>query len=216
MMTPNIGTLFEEGPVARLVKIAAVSRTPEEDLIRFVRIVRGSAQADWLMPVSATASLLETAARELDHATSPAAPREFGENLARAARETPGPQYLRMLADLIRPYDVMSLPSYLELPMAPWESLVAFPSTYNFGLSWIEPGESESVSAAIREGIESEHPARCRVELASLASEIQRMVQLFPSDEELRQNVRHTISWATHATLDEILSGAKAHAGLPH
>ncbi|MFD9224775.1 hypothetical protein ACFWDI_33350 [Streptomyces sp. NPDC060064] len=214
-MAFDFGDLFEDGPILRLLDFTDGS-TQEDDLVRFCRTVRNSPQADWVMPLNAVAALLELTAEKVSTAAPGTIPERFGQKLHRAAGDMAGPEYLRMLAELIRPFDRQAVPSVRELPLGSLEIRVRFPRTIDFGLSWIAPGEHTTDEEAITAGVESEHPSHCLDVIPLLAAEVQELLMLFPSDEELTHAVRGEISWVSRPVLDDIIRLAAAHMAQPH
>ncbi|MEW2080550.1 hypothetical protein [Streptomyces sp. NPDC005283] len=211
----DFGDLFEDGPILRLLDFTHGS-TLEDDVVRFCRTVRNSAQADWVMPLNAVAALLELTAEKVSTAAPETIPERFRQKLRQAAGDTAGSEYLRVLAELIRPFDRQAIPSVRELPLGSLEIRVRFSRTIDFGLSWIAPGEYTTDEEAITAGVESEHPSHCLDVIPLLAGEVQELLMLFPSEEELTHAVRGEISWVSRPVLEDIIRLAAAHMAQPH
>ncbi|MFF8277216.1 hypothetical protein ACF05T_14075 [Streptomyces lateritius] len=209
-------SLFSDGPVPRLLDLAVSAQESggeislDDEIRRYIRLVRGDWVADWNCSVHAASGALEFAADSVERLGSlDGFPPEFREKAARAAGDMDPAEYLRTLAGLVRIMDREIVREYTELPMAGWEFLRVFP--YLFGLDAILMDEGGPLADSVRERLENEHPY-CQELAAGYATEAQRALVLFPGVDGLRAR----LSWATRDGLRVIIDTVNDHMQREH
>ncbi|MFJ8669428.1 hypothetical protein [Streptomyces sp. NPDC093600] len=182
----------------------------DDEIRRYVRLVRGNWVAGWNRSVHAASGALEFAADSVERLGSlDGFPPEFREKAARAAGGMDPAAYLRTLAGLVRVLDRESVREYTELPMAGWEFLRVFP--HLFGLDAVLMDEGGPLADGVRERLENEHPY-CRELAAGYATEAQRALVLFPGVDGLRAR----LSWATRDGLHVVIDTVNDHMRRGH
>ncbi|GAA0457525.1 hypothetical protein GCM10009544_20160 [Streptomyces stramineus] len=142
------------------------------------------------------------------------APAGFTAKLERAAGEQSGPDFLRLVAQMIRVLGRHPLPDFQTLPMSPWEIKVKFPRLYHFS-AWVSWGIYDSLAEGIQEGVESEHPD-CHEFLPALAGELQEALILFPDSEQMKTALKPGIDWACADTFRDVLRRVNEHIAEQH
>ncbi|MEU5404072.1 hypothetical protein ABZ348_32860 [Streptomyces sp. NPDC005963] len=219
-MTAYIGAVFNNGSIHQLLDLALdCVRTEgpslEDELARFCRTIRNSPEAEWAMPLATVSALLDLLSEELDPANRPDVPTGFREKLDEASGDQTSPEFLGLLAGLIRMQDQELMPDFESLPMAPWEAGLVFPRIRQFSY-WVDSGEYDDFEEGLRAGAASEHPHGCHQEMSHLAAELQRALLLFPTPESLRTGLGTTIPWASVPTLRAVLRAVHLHFAEQH
>lgn len=209
-------SLFSDGPVPRLLDLAVSAQESggetslDDELRRYIRLVRGDWVADWNCSVYAASGALDFAADSVERLGSlDGFPPEFREKAARAAGDMNPVDYLRTLAEMVRILDREGVREYAELPMAGWEFCRVFP--YLFGLDAILMDEGGPLADSVRERLVNEDPY-CGEPAAGYATEAQRALVLFPGADGLRDR----LSWATRDGLRVIIDTVNDHMRREH
>ncbi|MCM2391238.1 hypothetical protein [Streptomyces albipurpureus] len=214
-VTAYTGAVFNNGSIRRLLDLAIDCRRTggpslEDELARFCRTIRNSPEAEWAIPLATVAALLDLLSEQLDPANPPAVPTGFSEKLNEASGDVDGPEFLGLLAGLIRMQDQEVMPDFESLPMAPWEARLTFPRIRQFSY-WVDSGEYDDFEEGLRAGAASEHPHGCHQETSRLAAELQVALLLFPTPEALRTGLGAAIPWASVPILQAILRAIHVH-----
>jgi hypothetical protein len=216
-MQPSPVSLLSDGPAVRLLDIAVAAQESggrlslDEEIQRYIRLVRNDWAANWNCSVHASAGVLEFAADSVERAggLDPFPPR-FREVAARAAGDMEPADYLRTLAELVRILDRQGAPEYSELPMGGQEFLQTFP--YLFGLDAILMDEGDRpFPEIVRSMLTNEHPY-CHERAAAYSAEAQRALCLFPGPDALGPR----LSWADRDRLRELIDTVNDHMQREH
>ncbi|MFD4666001.1 hypothetical protein [Streptomyces halstedii] len=220
-MISHTGTLFNDGPVRRVVETALRAQQSQGaldldgELRRFVRTTCAADTSRWLLPVASVAALLDHTA-DLWRSEDPAFfPRMFTERLDEARDGVPGDEYLRTLAGLIRAIDQEPDAGFADLPLADWEAAARFPELIGFGANWIYDGEYPSLSDSVTAFVEAEHPF-CSETFSRLVADAQSVLVIFPQPAALSANVTRWIPWVSHDALREIIRRIDDHMRTEH
>ncbi|MFI6586062.1 hypothetical protein [Embleya sp. NPDC050493] len=189
-MTSNHDLLFIDGSIHLLVRWACVDagESLEDELERFCRVVRDSPVAWSTMPLGVVSALLDVLADEIDSAGSPPRPAEFDVLPARAAGDWPPAEFLRYPAEYLRDKDYEPSPRLEELPMSRPESWIRFSQAFQILHRFVRISSSDpypDVEAAAGAAASTEHPIACDTVMASAAAELQQILLMFRSREEL-------------------------------
>lgn len=220
-MLSHTGTLFNDGPLRRVVETAARAQESrgvlglDDEVRRFVRTAGATDASRWLFPVVAVAALLDHTADLLRSQGTAFLPREFTELLDRARDGVPGEEFLRTLAGRVRKVDQEPDAGFAGLPLAGWEAAARFPELSGFGANWIYDGEYPLLSDSIAAFVEAEHPF-CGETFSRLAADAQSVLVLFPEPAALSGNVTRWIPWATHDALRQVTRGIDDHMRTEH
>ncbi|MFJ3091233.1 hypothetical protein [Streptomyces sp. NPDC086838] len=220
-MISYTGTLFNDGPLRRVLETAVRARESQdvldldEEVRRFVRTAGTTDASPWLFPVVAVAALLDHTADLLRSEGAAFFPREFTERLDKARDGVPGEEFLRTLAGRVRMADQEPDAGFDELPLADWEAAARFPELLGFGPNWIYDGEFPLLSDSIAAFIEAEHPF-CSDAFSRLAADAQAVLVLFPEPSALSGNVTRWIPWASHEALRQITRSIDDHMRTEH
>ncbi|WP_142214169.1 hypothetical protein [Streptomyces sp. SLBN-118] len=216
-MQPSPVSLFSDGPALRLLDLAIAAQESggklslDEEIQRYVRVVRGDWIANWNCSVYAAAGVLDFAADSVSRLGAlDSFPPEFREKAARAAGDMEPAEYLHMLAELVRILDRQGAPEYSELPMAGWEFLQIFPYLFGFDAVLMDEGDG-SFPDTVRSVVSNEHPY-CHERAAAYTTEAQRALTLFPGADGLRPH----LSWATRDRLQELIDTVNDHMQREH
>ncbi|MGW1324229.1 hypothetical protein ACWD64_17030 [Streptomyces antibioticus] len=220
-MISHTGTLFNDGPVRRVVETALRARQSQgvldldDELRRFVRTACAADTSRWLLPVASVAALLDHTA-DLLRSEGPAFfPRTFTERLDAVRDGVPGDEYLRELAGLIRVVDQEPEAGFADLPLADWEAAARFPELFGFGANWIHDGEYPSLSDSVMAFVEAEHPF-CSETFSRLVADAQSVLVLFPRPAALSVNVTRWVPWVSHDGLRQIIRMIDDHMRTEH
>ncbi|MEU7514815.1 hypothetical protein AB0B13_22905 [Streptomyces sp. NPDC042898] len=218
-MTDHSDALFDGGPIGRVLDLAIHAQTPggprlEDQLDRFCRLVRDSAEASWVMPLAAVSALLDQLADRVAETGTASLPVSARDKLARAAGDWPVVDLLRFLADYTRDEDSEPSPDPSRLPQSSWEIWVRYP-TINTYSGFFMSGEY-TVTEAVRVAAASRHPDECHTLTAALAGEIQSALLGYRTPAELDANLGYSIPWATYDTLRELLRAVLDHFADAH
>ncbi|MEU5283971.1 hypothetical protein AB0G97_08125 [Streptomyces sp. NPDC020755] len=220
-MISHTGTLFNDGPVRRVVETALRAQRSQgaldlnDELRRFVRTMCAADTSRWLFPVASVAALLDHTA-DLLRSEGPAFfPRTFTERLDEARNGVPGDDYLHGLAGLMRAADQQPDAGFADLPLADWEATARFPELRGFGANWIYDGEYPSLSDSIAAFVEAEHPF-CSETFSRLVADAQSVLVIFPRSDALSVNVTRWIPWVSHDALREIIRRIDDHMRTEH
>jgi hypothetical protein len=217
----HTGTLFNDGPVRRVVETALRAQQSQgaldldDELRRFVRTTCAADSSRWLLPVASVAALLDHTA-DLLRSEGPAFfPRTFTERLDEARDGVPGDGYLRTLAGLLRMADQEPDAGFADLPLADWEAAARFPELLGFGANWIYDGEYPLLSDSVTAFVEAEHPF-CSETFSRLAADAQSVLVIFPQPAALFANVTRWIPWVSHDALREVIRRIDDHMQTDH
>ncbi|MFF8485823.1 hypothetical protein ACGFZG_35990 [Streptomyces antibioticus] len=220
-MISHTGTLFNDGPVRRVVETALRAQQSQgtlnldDEFRRFVRTTCAADTSRWLLPVVSVAALLDHTA-DLLRSEGPAFfPRTFAERLDKARGGVPGDDYLRKLAGLIRAVEQEPDAGFDDLPLADWEAAARFPELIGFGANWIYDGEYLSLSDSVKAFVEAEHPF-CSETFSRLAADAQSVLVIFPKPAALSTNVTRWIPWVSHTALREVIRIVDDHMRTGH
>ncbi|MFE3017192.1 hypothetical protein [Streptomyces sp. NPDC059256] len=214
-MTAYTGAVFNNGSIRRLLDLAIDSRRTggpslEDEIVRFCRTIRNSPEAEWAIPLATVSALLDLLSEMLGSENPPNVPAGFEQKLNDASAELAGPDFLTLLAGLIRMQDQEAMPSFESLPMAAWEARLMFPRIRQFSY-WVDSGEYDDFEEGLRAGAASEHPHGCHQEMSGLAAELQKALLLFPTPDSLRAGLGVAIPWASEPILHAILRAIHIH-----
>lgn len=213
-MQSNTAALFNSGPAMRLLEIALRAQDPsggvtlDDELRRYVRVIRSVRTAEWNCSAYTAAGLLDLIAELLSSPSPEPLSKDFLERLDRAAEGITPAEYLRTLAGVVRLVDREPTAGYRKVPMGGWEADLAFPLLGGFTMVLDESMGPTAESAASYAG--GEHPY-CREFLASLAAEAHRALVLFPDAAALRANLWPAIPWISADLLRELLRAVDDH-----
>ncbi|MEV6163159.1 hypothetical protein AB0L71_14745 [Streptomyces sp. NPDC052052] len=220
-MISHTGTLFNDGPVRRVVETALRAQQSQgaldldDELRRFVRTTCAADTSRWLFPIASVAALLDHTA-DLLRSEGPAFfPRTFNERLDEARDGAPGDDYLRTLASRIRVVDQEPDAGFADLPLADWEAAARFPELFGFGANWSYDGEYPLLSDSLAAFVEAEHPF-CSETFSRLAADAQSILVNFPQRAALSANVTRWIPWVSHDALREIVRSIDDHMRTGH
>ena len=222
MSSLHTGAVFTSGPLLRLLELAIRSQESrglvslDDEIARFDRTNHYAAVAAWTMPTASSAALLELVADLLEEQPGYPAPKSFTERLARAADGMSGPEYLRILAGLLRFRAREGPVGYRLLPPADWEVECLFPLLRGFGDVWLSTGDHPGLASALDSRVRNGHPASCHEDLAALAAEAQTALFLFPEPERMTAALKPTLPWVSPEALRRLLEAATAHMAEPH
>ncbi|MFF3781785.1 hypothetical protein [Streptomyces sp. NPDC001933] len=210
-------SLFSDGPVRRILDIAVAVQESggelsfDDEIRRYVRLVRSDWVADWNCSVYSSSGMLDAAADFVERAgTVDAYPSEFGKKVVRAADGMDPAEYLRILAELVRMADRQGVPEYEELAMGGREFLQTFPCLFGLDAMLADEGD-RPFADVIRSAVTDEHPY-CTGRAVSYSTEAQRALVLFPGADGLRKH----LSWATRDRLQEIVDTVNGHMRREH
>ncbi|MEW1866767.1 hypothetical protein AB0420_00970 [Streptomyces caelestis] len=216
----HTGALFTDGPVRRVLDIAAAVQDSggalslDAELRRFIRTARATTATDWVCPLATVAALLDHAAGFCAEGTE-AAPQEFHRSLERAGAGTDAAAHLHSLADRLRSLAQDPQDDYDELPLTRWELDVRFPRLAAFGVNWVYEGEYVTFQDSIQAAIDSEHPY-CSEFLAPLAAEAQSALVLFPGEQAMADGLSAAVGWASPVALRHLLQAIDDHMRREH
>ncbi|MFE6913345.1 hypothetical protein [Streptomyces rubiginosohelvolus] len=220
-MISHTGSLFNDGPVRRVVETALrVQRSRGaldlgDELRRFVRTMCAADSSRWLFPVASVAALLDHTADLLRSKGPGFFPRTFTERLDEARDGVPGDDCLRTLAGLLRAVDQEPEAGCADLPLADWEVAARFPELVGFGANWAYGGEYSSLSDAVAAFVEAEHPF-CSETFPRLVADAQAVLVTFPEPAALSANVTRWIPWVSHDALREVIRTIDGHMRTGH
>ncbi|MFJ8072582.1 hypothetical protein ACIQ7Q_01240 [Streptomyces sp. NPDC096176] len=210
-------SLLSDGPALRLLGIAVAAQESDgrleldEEIQRYIRLVRNDWIANWNCSVHASAGVLEFAADSVERAGGlDSFPPQFREVAARAAGDMEPADYLRTLAELVRLLDRQGAPEYSELPMGGEEFLQTFPYLFGFDAILMDEGD-KPFADAVRSVLTNEHPY-CSMRAAAYSTEAQRALALFPGPDALRPR----LSWADRDRLRELIDTVNDHMQREH
>ncbi|MEU0936218.1 hypothetical protein [Embleya sp. NPDC005971] len=187
-MTSNHDLLYIDGSIHLLVRWASAGESLEDELERFCRVVRDSPVAWSTMPLGVVSALLDVLADEMDSPGSSPRPAEFDVRPARAAGDWPPAEFLRYLAEYLRTKDYESSPGFRQLPMSLPEARIRFPQAFQILHRFVRISASDpypDVEEAAKEAASTEHPFGCGTVMVSAAAELQQILLMFRSYEEL-------------------------------
>ncbi|MGV4886404.1 hypothetical protein ACSR0Z_07260 [Streptomyces viridosporus] len=219
-MIPHTGALFTDGPVRRVLDLAAAVRNSEgalsldAELRRFIRTTRVTVATDWVCPIETVTALLDHVAGLCADAAK-AAPQEFHRLLERVGAGTDAAAYLHSLAERIRVLAQDPRDDYDELPLTRWEIDIRFPRLSGFGVNWVYEGEYATLQDSIQAAIDSEHPY-CGEFLAPLAAEAQSALVLFPGEQAMADGLSAVVGWTSPTALRHLLRAADEHMQREH
>lgn len=224
-MQSYTAAMFNNGPAMRLLELAIRVQESrgalslDDEIRRYIRLVRKSGTAEWNCSAYTAAALLDFIGEFLANGTLEATSREFREKLAQASdgAETAAEaaDYLATLAGVVRILDREPTAEYGELPMNPWEAGLTFPLLSGFTAFLTDDLESTSLSESVRSYIGNEHPF-CAEFLAPLAAEAHRALVLFPDADSLRGNLLGPIPWISGNALRDVLGTVDTHMTHDH
>ncbi|MEU2800724.1 MULTISPECIES: hypothetical protein [unclassified Streptomyces] len=220
-MISHTGSLFNDGPVRRVVETALRAQRSQGALDlddEFRRLVRTLGAADttrWLFPVVSAAALLDLTADLVGSEGPEFFPRTFTERLNEARGGVPGDDYLRTLAGLLREVEQEPEAGFADLHLADWEAAARFPELFGFGTNWIYDGEYPSVPDSVAAFIDAEHPF-CSETFSRLAADAQTALVTFPQPAVLSDNLARWIPWVSHEALSEVIRGIDDHMRTDH
>ncbi|MCM2390013.1 hypothetical protein [Streptomyces albipurpureus] len=210
-------SLFSDGPVLRVLDLAIAAQESggklslDDELQRYIRLVRGNWVANWNCSVYASSGVLDYASDSVaQQGGLDSFPPEFKEKAARAAGDMDPADYLRTLAELLRIADRQGVPEYRELPLSGWEFLQTFPHLFGFDVVLADEGDLP-FAGLVERFATAEHPF-CHERSAALATEAQRALVLFPGGQCLKER----LSWATHDGLTELIDTINNHMQREH
>ncbi|MEU9576394.1 hypothetical protein [Streptomyces chilikensis] len=219
-MTSHIGGIFRDGPVRRVLELAAMVRESEgtlsldDELRRFVRVTAATSSAEWLCPVTTVTALLDHVADLCADGTD-GMPPLFRDLLRRAGAGTDAAACLRSLTGKLRALDQRPADDHDQLPMARWEIGVRFPHLAGFGVNWVYEGDHATLEDSFQAAVESEHPF-CDAFLTPLAAEAQSALVLLPSEQAMTAVLTPVIGWATPQALRGLLRTVDDHMQREH
>ncbi|MFG3252215.1 hypothetical protein [Streptomyces sp. NPDC048172] len=222
MSSIHTGAVFNSGPLLRLLELTIRSQESrgmvslDDEIARFDRTNHYSAVATWNMPTSSSAALLELVADLLEEQPGYPVPSGFRERLDRAADGMAGPDYLRILAGLLRFRAREGPMSFRLLPPAAWEVECLFPLLRGFGDVWLSTGDHPDHASAVDSRVRNEHPTSCYEDLAALAAEAQTALFLFPEPERMAAALKPILFWVSPDRLRQLLDAATAHIAEHH
>ncbi|MCP3818854.1 hypothetical protein NLX86_12260 [Streptomyces sp. A3M-1-3] len=187
----------------------------DEEIRRYIRVVRKSDTAEWSCSAHAAAALLDFVGDFLAAGGLDSAPPEFRQKLAQASEGIEPAEYLQTLAGIVRILDRDLPPEYSELPMNTWEVGLTFPLLRGFTAALTDDLESVTLSDSVRAYIATEHPF-CPESLAPWAAEAHRALVLFPDAESLQANLLQPIPWISADALRELLRTVDEHMMREH
>ncbi|MFF3030692.1 hypothetical protein ACFVS7_06690 [Streptomyces rubiginosohelvolus] len=220
-MISHTGSLFNNGPVGRVVETALRAQRSQgalgldDELRRFVRTMSAADTSRWLLPVVSVAALLDHTADLLRSQGPGFFPRTFTERLDAARGGAPGGDYLRTLAGLLRAADQEPEAGFAELPLADWEAAARFPELLGFGANWVYDGGYPTLSDAVAAFVEAEHPF-CSETFPRLVADAQAVLVAFPQSGALSANVTRWIPWVSHDALREVVRTIDDHMRTGH
>ncbi|MBL3670396.1 hypothetical protein JL475_31355 [Streptomyces sp. M2CJ-2] len=216
----HTGALFTDGPVRRVLDLAAAVRDSggepslDAELRRFIRTTSATVATDWVCPIETVTALLDHVAGLCADGTE-AAPQEFRRLLERVGAGTDPAAYLHSLAERLRALAQDPRDDYDELPLTRWEIDVRFPRLSGFGVNWVYEGEYETLQDSIQAAIDSEHPY-CGEFLAPLAAEAQSALVLFPGEQAMVDGLSAAVGWASPTALRDLLRALDDHMQREH
>lgn len=219
-MITRIGGILRDGPVRRILELAAAVRESEgalsldDELRRFRRITTVGGAAEWLCPMTTVSALVDHVGELCADGTEDIPP-TFRELLRRAGAGTDDAAFLHSLAGRLRALDQQPADDYDTLPMARWEIDVRFPHLAGIGANWVYEGDHVSLEEALRAAVASEHPF-CSAFLAPLTAEAQSALVLFPEERAMAEVLAPVIGWATPGALHRLLHVAHDHMRREH
>lgn len=210
-------SLFSDGPVLRLLDLAIAAQESggklslDEEIQRYIRLVRRDWVANWNCSAYTSAGLLDFAADSVAQLGAlDSFPSEFREKVTRAADGMGVVEYLRTLADFVRIIDRQGVPEYWELSMGGSEFLQTFP--FLFGFDAILMDEADGPFAAVVQSfLTDEHPY-CHERAVACTTDAQRALVLFPDADALKKH----LSWATRDRLRELIATVNDHMRREH
>ncbi|MEU3045644.1 hypothetical protein ABZ705_03770 [Streptomyces sp. NPDC006984] len=219
-MTSYPGAVGDNGAVSRLLDLAiACNETPgaelDDELARFCRTVRNSPEASWAMPVATITAVLDLLSEYVEEKEPGQLSAGFTERVVRAAAGIPVPEYLRLLSGLVRIRDREPVPDFAALPMADWEAELRFDRIGQFWW-YVDSGEYELFDEGVREGVSSEHPNGCRIELSALAAQLQTALILFPTTASMAEGLGKVAPSASPLVLQAVLDAIHRHFAEEH
>lgn len=219
-LTTYIGAVFNNGFVARLLDLSLRVNTSEDEdfeheIARLCRSMRRTGSASWALPLATAAATVDLVAEALASSLRTRLPAGFEERLTLAARGRPVQEYLSDAASAIRKLDVVTVPGYGELAMAPWEARLAFPEVIDFKY-WVETDEFEKLDACLSAGFDSMHPGECASRATALIAQAQEALLLFPDPNILRSMLSQSIPWVSSNVLREIVRMGNEHLAELH
>ncbi|MEU9097156.1 hypothetical protein [Streptomyces sp. NPDC048361] len=216
-MQPFPASLCSGGPVLRLLDIAIRAQESrggtslDDEIQRYVRVIRGDWIADWNCSAYVASGLLELSAQfAKSSADLSCFPLDFQVKLKRACGDMGPADYLETLAGIVRIVDRQPLLGYDELPMADWEFRLAFPYLIGLDVILMDEGDREFPEIVLG-AVTAEHPY-CRDLAAAYATEAQRATIIFPGEDAIKSH----LTWATRSALRELIDTVEAHMQKEH
>ncbi|MFE4623345.1 hypothetical protein [Streptomyces mirabilis] len=182
----------------------------DDELVRFLRLIRWSNEAEWVCPVTTVTALLDLAAELWSAEMTGLMPPSFKEKVDRASGGSGQGEYLSTLAGVVRAADQGVSAELAELPLSQWELEVHFRRLRGFYAIWEDPGEYDTFEESVAAAIDSEHPF-CAEYLGPLSAEAQRALVIHLQSPEAATDTARITPWANAEELTRLLSIINDH-----
>ncbi|WP_328697029.1 hypothetical protein [Streptomyces sp. NBC_00342] len=183
----------------------------DEELRRYIRLIRYDWVANWNCSVYSSSGVLDAVSDSLERlGMLDSYPSEFRRKVQRVAGDMDPAEYLGTLAELVRMADRQGAPEYGDLAMGSREFLQTFPYLFGFGAILTDEGDRDFVDL-IRSSVTDEHPY-CTERAVSYTTEAQRALVIFPGPDGMKKH----LSWATRERLHEIIDTVNDHMQREH
>lgn len=202
--------ILANGAVLRLLDLCidaqAEGSSVRAALTRFCRTVRGSSEAEWLIPIGSVAALLDLIVDAGGSAAAGEISATFKQKLSNAAAGANHEEFLRGLAKSLRQLDREASPVAGDLSLAPWEVRLRF-QVIGECYWWVEGDEFESLEDAVN----GQHPNGCITDLPELASKLQEAILMFPDDSSFVDTFAPAWPWLSRSESKAILVVINRH-----
>lgn len=214
-------SVFDRGPVNRILDIVIEcqesrgEREIDEEIARFLRLLRWSNEVDWVCPAVTVTALLDLASEFWNDHKEGLVPPSFREKIDRVSGGSDQAEYLNTLAGVVRAVDRELLMDFDRLALSGWESEVYFGNLLGFYGIWVNLGEYETFEESVAAAIDSEHPY-CAEYLGPLSAEAQRALVVHLQSPDLAADAARVMPWTTADELVHLLSLINDHMRHAH
>ncbi|MFG3517871.1 hypothetical protein [Streptomyces bobili] len=212
---------FDHGPADRVLDIvlrcqdSVGERDLENELARFLRMIEGSNEAQWLCPATTVSALLDLAAEVWGAGLERLIAPSFIEKVDRASSGSDQASYLNALAGVVRAVEGRASMEVGELSFSEWETEIEFRRIQGFSGNWVDDAEYETLDEAVAAAIDAVHPF-CAEYLGPISAEAQTALVRKLQSPEAGASLTRILPWATTDALSRLLDIINDHMRYAH